>query len=136
MTTSLREAPFADRACETARARLHCKLLEFLGVQPGLALGSDAARTLLHSFKPWLYDRTTGLLLDVRLAHPSVAGLLYCLHQGKDPAHGEGELFLASHMGFWLSSCSVSTRRVHVSAGLRLTAQERMAFRTFTFVQM
>jgi hypothetical protein len=36
--------------------------------------------------------------------------MLYCLHKGQDWAGGEGEQYLREHMGFWLSSVSLSRR--------------------------
>lgn len=128
-------ACFADRASEGDRPRMHYKLLELLGCQQGAPLGSEAARQLLSTLhRPWLYDRTTGLVLEVPKAHPFVAAMLYCLHKGQDWAGGEGEQYLREHMGFWLSSVSLSRRAIHVATGLKLSAQERQAFRSFSFM--
>ncbi|MEJ8837729.1 hypothetical protein [Ramlibacter sp. AN1133] len=135
MTRADHASAFADRAPENERPRLHFKLLEVLGSQPGLQVGSDEARCLLHSFRPWIYDRTTALILEVSHAHPVVAGMLYCLHRGKDWDADAGERFVAEHMGFWMSSVSLATRSIHVDAAFRPTARERMAFRAFNFIR-
>ena len=104
-----------------------------------MPLGSDEARRMFCSLHlPWLYDRTTGLVLHVPRAHPFVAAMLYCLHRSTERRAGEGDAYLREHLGFWLSSVSLSSRTItiHVAPGLKLTAQERKGFRSFSFMTL
>ncbi len=109
------------------------QLFRFLEWQEGARLGTPAAVALINAEHPrWLWDRTTGLLLEVYTAHPVLAGLLHDLHTGKEAMRDGGEAYLEAGLGFWVSSVSQG-RTVHVPPGLKLTAQERMAFKQYTF---
>lgn len=118
--------------CSRWKGRTKSVLFDMIGWQPGIALGTPEALRMLDDPKPrWLWDRTTERLLDAR-THPVLAHLLYCAHTGEDYLHTHPDDYLRAHMGFWVSSVSMG-RYVHKPDSMRLTAQEKMAFKRYIF---
>jgi hypothetical protein len=127
-----------DRTCPEAfisrwRGADKSQLFNMLGWQEGAQLGTPEALELINAPRPtWLWDRPTQRLLDVRQAHPVVAGMLYRAHSGKEYHRDGGEEYLRAGMGFWISSVS-NGLNIHVPPGFKVTAQERQAFRGYSF---
>lgn len=129
-------ACFADRVPERMDARLHFKLLEYLGQETGHALGSPEAVHILGAGvgSNWLYDRGTELLIPCYTGHNMIASLLYCMHKQKGIKFMEEDAdnYVLEDMGFWQSSAS-KHGNVLCRRGISLTAQEKMAFKAFNF---
>jgi len=106
------------------------QLVEYLGWQKGHKLGTPLAREIIAD-SHWLYDRPTETLLEIKCYHEITATWIYLLRKGKD-YDGIDEGYVNEHMGFWLSS--VSHHNIYVGKGFKPTAQERMAFKHFNFV--
>ena len=103
----------------------------YIGFQEGYALGTAEARQLIYEGL-WVYDRQSGLVLEVRMSHEMVCYWLYLAYTGKEYKSVDCEQFLEQHMGFWMSSVAYE-RSVYVDRTFCLTAQERMAFSGIKF---
>jgi hypothetical protein len=112
----------------------------YLNTQEGSKLGSPEAREILNDDQnSWLYDRTTGMILVPRSAHPNVAAILYHWHKlSNTPCFVDydidSERYIHEGLGWWLSS--VSYNKVLIGPDIKLNAQEKMAFRKFEFLRM
>lgn len=103
------------------------QLLEFVGWQEGIPLGDPRIKEFLEAPRQrWLYDRTTGLLVNVAMAHPVFANqLAECLlRQDLNPDHDE---YMNRGFGFWHSSVA-KPNTLHLPESLVFTPEERRVF--------
>lgn len=129
----MEERSFAKRIAKDDQ-RLMYKLVDFIGWQEGAALGTPEQRNMTQTFKPWLYDRATGLVLSVPELHPVFAAYLYGAHKGwgvEKYDRDNADRFVDECLGWWLSSMSVSSRKIMVGRDVVLNAQERAIFRSY-----
>ncbi len=119
--------PIAEEAdpeafiCKLGASRVATyRLCDHLGWQTGEKLGTVQATSMLWAERPtWFWDRPSQRLLDVRMAHPVVAALIYSARTGTPYSSSGGDKYLEEHMGFWISSVAVF-REVLIAPGFVL----------------
>lgn len=126
-----RAESFAWRCTGEARAEIGMRTRW----QKGMTLGSPEAVAHLSSGNPWLYDRASGVLLDIPYDHCMTSGAIYLMaHPDSDESiWTRSDAYAREGLGFWLSSCPAVNKRIVTGTNLSLTGQERMAFKRFIF---